>query len=473
MRIGYFCTFILCGACVNFAFADSDNVNASFINKHAYIQDAYISLPSEGGTQIVTESQIAKQNVAERWFADGTWNVLGSAVAQYYSDTSGKAIPNYGYGVDVFGQTGQVAGFSVGGMMSVANPYFSEALNGTNVNSALFMPASKQVAASEAFVEYQYKNIVQADIGLLSVTSSLSPWLTQVYYGGYITPGTNCQGILVNAYPGAGWLLTALAFNGTQKISETNFNHLTYYNQSYNPSSLFINSGESSISDYTLAVGANYAAWNNNYNLRLWAYDFQNYGDLLYGDTNIKFHPTKILSFNIAAQGGVDRANFYATNNAFTNNNQGQISSNFVGIQAGLVLSWFSLNIGYNNVWGPAGTFGNGGIVAPYTYGFATDPLYTTPVMNGLIEMGSGGSAYKINPSFNLLDGNLSITPGFSKFFTNNAWNGDAEYDLIANYSVPQIKGLNFFLEYGYMSFPSSSTLASGSIIMFQTGYLY
>ena len=52
---------------------------ASYISTHAYTQNPFIGLPSLGGTQYISESISARHNVAQKWFADGTWNVQGVA----------------------------------------------------------------------------------------------------------------------------------------------------------------------------------------------------------------------------------------------------------------------------------------------------------------------------------------------------------------------------------------------------------
>lgn len=453
------------------------NNNDKYINPTAYIQNPYGTLTSSGGTQVVSESQMANQNVAEKWFADGTWNVLAGAAAQYTG--AGAGFPSYAYGANLFGQTGPVAGFSFGGLLTAVNPFFASNMNGYNQNLAPFLPANEQVAVSEAFVEYQYNNIVQVDAGLIGINNS--PWLSQNYYSNILAPGATYQGILVNIDAGGGWLLTALGFNAAQAVSETGFTGLTFYNKGYDyGGGLIANNTTTGTSDQTIAIGANYLAWNNQYNLRLWGYEFQNYGSLLYADNSIKFQPNENLAFNVAAQGGTNNSNGSVGNpngtNALTDAGLGQISSNFVGIQGGMTYKWFSLNVGYNSVWGPQSAYGNGGIVSPYTYGFATDPLYTTPYMAGLVDLGTAGSAYKISPSFNFLNGNLSIAPAFTSFTTASPqWNGTKEYDLVTTYSIPEIKGLTLFGVYAYQSVPYSTYNTAGSTYVTQifVSYLY
>ncbi len=446
------------------------NTNAKYIAPNNYIQNPYATLVSGGGTKPLNESQIANQNIAERLFADGTWNVQVGVSAQYTG--VGAGYPNYAYGANLFGQTGDVAGFSVGGLFTAMNPYFANQMNGYNTSASPFLPSNQQVTLAEAYLEYQHSNIFQIDAGYIGINNS--PWLSDNYYPNVMSPGTNYQGILINLHPGGGWLLTALTFNGAQIVSETGFTPYTFYNKGYDYfGGTIVNNNPSVTSSGTAALGANYTGWDNQYNLHLWGYQFNNYGTLLYADNSIKFQPTKALSFNLAAQAGTDNQ-LGNTNNALTNDNLGQISSNFVGIQGGFNYDWFGLNLAYNNVWGPNSAYGNGAIVTPYTYGFATDPLYSTPYMSGLADLGTAGSAYKLNPTFTFLNGSLSFTSAYTIFNTTVAqWNGTQEYDFGVTYNIPQIKGLTFFSVYAYQQVPEFNTNGNSYITQLYVSYLY
>lgn len=463
---------ILVGTGILPVFADG-NVNASYIGPSAFLQDPYISLTSGGGLRSVSESQIATQDMAQRLFNDGTWNVIGAAAVQYAGNAAGQSTPNYGYGANIFGQTGQLAGFSVGGMFTVMNPFWATNMNGAYTYSAPFLPANPEVNMSEAFVEYQFSNIVQADVGLIGINNS--PWLAQSYVNNMMAPLATYQGALVNIHPGGGWLITALGFNAAMPIGENGgYTGRTFYNKSYINSGIFNPTNLSDTSNGTVALGANYSAWNNNYNLRLWGYNFENYGSILYADTSIKFNPIEDLGFSVAAQGGSNNDSLN-NGNAFISNGYGQISSNFVGIQGGLTYKWLGVNLAYNSIWGPQSAYGNGGIVSPYSYGAATDPLYTTPYMLGLVDMGTAGSAYKLSLPLTFMSGNLTVSPAYTQFYTSQLiWQGTKEYDLTVNYAVPEIKGLNVFAAYAYQSIPfTSQNIGSNFVTQLFLSYLY
>lgn len=416
------------------------NKNDTYISAQAYTQNPFVGIPSAGGTQFVTESELAHQNAAEKLFADGTWNTwITSSIA-----TNNGYNPAGEYGATLFGQTGQLAGFSFGGAFNVINPFLTPDWNPTVGTPAAnqYLTSARQITPLEAYVEYQYSNVVQVDIGWIGINNS--PWLGSNFYSNQ-SSGLNYQGAIVNVDPGGGWLLTALGFNAAQATGQAGFDGSTLYNTNFNWGSgtpyLF-----SDPSAGTVAIGANYMGFDNSYNLRLWAYSFNNYANLVYADNSIKFSPNPQLSFTLAAQGGME---WGETNNALTNNGYGNVQSNFVGAQAGLSYEWFGLTLGYNNVWGPQTAFGNGAIVSPYTYNVNWDPLYSTAWMQGLVGKASAGQAYKIAPSFTFLDGNLSISPTYAYSNTSAAL-ADSELDWVVSYSVPQVKGLNLFGVYAY-----------------------
>ena len=413
------------------------NNNDKYIDKYAYIQNPYTGLPSQGGTQNLTESQIANQNVAEKWFSGGTWNVMGSASYVTLNGTS-----NYGYGANIFGQTGQVAGFSFGGLLTIINPApIGPALGAANQDQ--FLPTNQVILPTELFAEYQYKNIIQADVGRIAITNS--PWLTQAYYNNMLTPGMTYQGGLVNLNPGGGWLITALGFNAALPISATSASNLTMYNSGFDYGTQTANVSNAT-SQGTAAIGGTFYGLDNNYNLRIWGYHFGDYANLGYADNSLKLIVNKDTNFTLAAQGGYEHG---VGPSLMATNGDGHIDSTFVGLQAGMNYKWFGLNLGMNSIWGAGNDYLGGGIVSPYTYELATDPLYSTSYMMGMVEK-AAGNAFKISPSFTFLDGNLAISPSYAYYATSSVPNS-SEYDFIVSYNVQQVKGLSFIMNSAYL----------------------
>jgi hypothetical protein len=208
-------------------------------------------MPSGGGTQNISESQLALMSIGEKIFTTGSWNVLGAA-----SYVNQNGANNYGYGANIFAQTGQLGGFSVGGLMTVMNPAFSSQMNPSEiVDQAQGLSIYQQIGPQELFLEYQYSNIVQADVGWIGISNS--PWMT--YYQNNALNLVTYQGAMVNVNPGAGWLLSAFAINGAQLLGETGFSQQTMYNSTYDfgtGTGDIANAGSPS----TVALGANWSS---------------------------------------------------------------------------------------------------------------------------------------------------------------------------------------------------------------------
>lgn len=415
----------------------------SYISRQAYTQNPYIGMPSGGGTQDVSESDFARDNVAQKWFADGTWNVFG---ATSYVNQNGAN--NYGYAVNLFAQTGQVAGFSFGGLLTIANPFFSTQWNPSDpADQAQGLSVLKQVTPQELFVEYQYNNIVQADAGWIGISNS--PWMT--YYQNNALNMVTYQGAMVNVDPGGGWLLTGFAINGAQLLGEQGFSQQTMYNSEWDNGTGTGKVGDQG-SPSTYAMGASWTSPGQMVNARLWGYAFANYANMAYADTTIKLPVNDDLGFTLGAQGSLQGQNGEGDilNNAGYGND---VRSNMLGLQLGFNYSIFGLQLGYNNIWGPEDSYEGGGIISPYTYQYATDPLYTTGWIQGMVER-SAGQAFKIAPSISLLDNNLVITPSY-QYYATTFMPAGVEYDIQISYSVPQVKGLTFFGGYGYLQQPT------------------
>jgi hypothetical protein len=454
---------------VNYAQADGDTVAkaednedlspaGSYIGRNAYTQNPYIGMPSLGGTQNISESTIASQNFAEKLFADGSWNVMGEAAflnSQYLS--------SYGYGANIVAQTGQVAGFSFGGFLTVMNP-FSPSFEyfASQNNPAQLLPAGQQITSQELFAEYQYKNIVQVDAGYIGINNS--PWLT--YYQNNVLNLVTYQGASVNIHPGNGWMITALAFTDSQLVGETGFSQQTLYNRTFDYGTGTANIVDNG-SDGTVGLGASYTNQSNNFGVRLWAYQFIEYANLLYADSNLKLSANQDLSFTIGAQAALERG---TTRNVFYETGYGAVQSNMLGLQLAMKYDWLGLQLGYNNIWGPNDAYTGGGMVSPFTYQYASDPLFTTSWMQGMIEK-SAGSAYKITMPLSFIDNNLIISPSYA-YYDTNPFTISAEYDLTMSYSIPQIKGFTIFSAIAYQSTVSSTvgSVYSGQILF---SYLY
>ena len=135
------------------------NVNDNYIKDQSYLQNPFRSLTMGGGTQYVTP------DFAEHLFADGTWNVYGFSGIQ----TNNNKPTSYNLSATMFGQTGSVAGFSLGGAFVAGNPLIQNSASSSGYPPYVFMTSEQYNALSEAYLEYQYNHIVQADVGFIGI----------------------------------------------------------------------------------------------------------------------------------------------------------------------------------------------------------------------------------------------------------------------------------------------------------------
>ena len=298
------------------------------------------------------------------------------------------------------------------------------------------------------FRSYQYDNIVNADVGYLAFSNS--PWLSGTMYYSNMPVPTSYQGFNVNVYAGSGWVLTALGFNGAEQGASWGFTGTTNYS-----SWLTQQAGSNNNSNGTVALGAQYTDNSGNYNARFWGYQFDNYGTLMYGDGTINF-PIKGSknSFSFAAQFATDQQWLQASN-AMTNAATG--AGNIQSYVAGVNLGWaydtnlWQVNLSADTMWGPDNAWGGGAIVSPYTQALQVDPVYTEAWSYNMVTQGQPGNMYKAQAQYALgwWGQNLLFRPVYVYVANNNpATNGLQELDLILNYAIPQVRGLNVFGAY-------------------------
>lgn len=445
------------------------NPNAGFIGRYNYFQNPYGWMMSGGGTLHLTESQIEQQNWAEKLFAGGTYNVFAGATYNQWDGSYASA--GKSYGANIFAQTGQIGGFSLGGVVSIMNPVgqLNDQVNpirpGTNVSGrfqSIYIPTFTSLTLPEAFIEYQYKNVVNADLGYVAFDNS--PWLSGNMYTNMLTVPTTYQGIGVNVYAGNGWVLSALGFNAAEFGAEkTGFTGQTNYTS-------WINSPNAG-SNGTAALGAQYTDNSGNYNARMWGYQFDNYGTLLYGDGSINF-PVKGTghSFNLGAQFATSQQWFQSSNamNTSSVSGAGNIQAYATGVKAGWAYDQYmwQLNLSANTMWGPSNAWQGGAIVSPYTQSLQVDPLYSEAWSYNMVTSGQPGNMYKAQAQFALGNWgqNLIFQPVYVYVANNNPnTNGLQELDLVMNYPLPQVRGLYLFGVYAQQWYSQSAVSGAGA----------
>jgi hypothetical protein len=125
------------------------------------------------------------------------------------------------------------------------------------------------------------------------------------------------------------------------------------------------------------------------------------------------------------------------------------VNSTAWGVQAGFnyeILPSFlgqgQLTWSYNEILAHAGNVGGGAIVSPYTVGYATDPLYTTSMIRGLVEMGPG-TGWKVKWTQNLLHKQFLLMAAFARYHTYYKGNSNDAYVDLTYFPGGMFKGFS------------------------------
>lgn len=144
-----------------------------------------------------------------------------------------------------------------------------------------------------------------------------------------------------------------------------------------------------------------------------WLYRFTDIATMTYLQANYRYHTGGIFDPVAALQ----FAHETDTGAALL----GKVDAQIWGAAGGVAVGRGTYTIAYDAIPSSAGAFENGNIVTPYTHTYATDPLFTTSMTQGLADQSTTGHAWKVK--------------GVYWFGGNRAWRFIASY---ARYSQSQ-----------------------------------
>ncbi|MGB6975909.1 MAG: OprD family outer membrane porin, partial [Gammaproteobacteria bacterium] len=178
------------------------------------------------------------------------------------------------------------------------------------------------------------------------------------------------------------------------------------------------------------AVGANYSA--HGLQPELWYYQFYDFAKLFYGDVTYTLDTGRPISPLIGVQVGheTEDGNNYLQRVPRIG---GSANSDVWGALVGANIYNGRITLGYDAIPSHHGAFNNGGLVSPYTAGYATDPLYTTSMIAGLVEKGPG-SAVKLTGSYGFFQNQLKVAASFAEYKTSPYFPNTNETDLDVTY---------------------------------------
>jgi hypothetical protein len=234
-----------------------------------------------------------------------------------------------------------------------------------------------------------------------------------------------------------------LAFKS--RTSSTYFQDNLYYPSTFDGDSSFGGgtalNGDAPKARGTLAVGANYNA--NGLKAEAWYYDFYDFANMFYSDAKYTLDTGRGIRPYVAGQflrewdaDSLLNADRFGT--AIDGVKGNGVNATAFGAQVGLDYTLNSSAFGegnialsYNSLLSHPGSIGGGAIVSPYTIGYGTDPLYTTALIRGLVELGPG-DAKRIALSQHLFDNHILAVLAFTRFDTKlNGGSNDTYVDII------------------------------------------
>lgn len=418
--------------------AEIDRLKNAYISPYNYLQDP---IAYNMGTSSVAAG------------ANGTFHIGVSSVNSASVRLNSQNFSVFSETGEVWGQTERWGGLALGGTLSGSATAEQVGQPNTYATTGLLIP-------SQAYLDWQYKDILDITGGNVILTN---PWVNSIsnYPGAtYANSNAPFQALQANIQVNKNLLLTGFRAFTYQQYPNNWFNYETLYNTSGDYQGLAQTPGATGVG----------ATWNptNNYNFNLWYYNFIGQADMWYFDN----HYHQSISKNVSMDFGIQLLNQTSSGDVFTSSTyqtiQGQIAQtpgvagNAVGAEWAINTGNNTLLLAYNNVFGTPGSLLNGGIITPYTYGLETDPLYTTPALSSIAELGSG-SAYLIKDTMHFLDNSLKASLAFAQFYVNQvaAWQPglQTEYDAALQYTVPKTN-LNIWTRVVYID---TSQNAGGS----------
>lgn len=177
----------------------------------------------------------------------------------------------------------------------------------------------------------------------------------------------------------------------------------------------------------TLAFGLSYA--NKAVEARAWYYDFYRFARTFYGEARYTLHTGTGFSPFIGAQylRQHEPNSFFSQYGITDQGLGGNVDSTVPGAIIGLDVPHGQISVAYDRVDFHAHALGGGVVISPFTANYATDPLFTTSMIRGLVELGPG-HAWKVKGVYHLLDERLRLIAAYAAYSTHFKGNSNNTY---------------------------------------------
>lgn len=267
----------------------------------------------------------------------------------------------------LFGQTKSFYGFSAGlGVYVASNLGIGPLNNSPSRDTSLMGTSNTYSTPGQAFIQYQNKFLKARAGNQLIDTPWVNPSDSRIIPASY-------QGYTAEITPIHGLGLDVGYIRSWQQRGDASFGSPNLYGYQ---TSGFSYAGIK----YPFVFGA------NALKLQGWYYHFNDIANLSYLQANYSYH-----------LGSVDplAAFQYASESDTGAKYMGNISARVIGAELGAKVGSGTYTIAYDNIPSNSSSYNDGNIVSPYTYSYATDPLFTTSMNEGMIGQKTSGHGWK------------------------------------------------------------------------------
>ena len=353
-----------------------------------------------------------------------------------YSVAAKPSARAFGGSILLNAQTASLDGFSAGASLVSANALGSLADNPKRVDTTLMGANDSLTALSQAYLQYA-NDWVKVKGGYLYLNT---PWMGNS--DGRLLPNSY-EAISADFTPLKGWDIYAIReFSYKSRTSDDYFHDNNYYPTTYQGDTLY--GGYQGLpttarqTSGTWTVGSTYVA--GGLKAQGWYYDFLDFTRMGYADgsyvfkTGTGFDPVIGLQGLTETGGGSD--NILVQNKLKINGIAGtNVDSKAWGADLGVVIPNGRFDVYYNKVQQETNNdIGDGTIISPFTANYATDPLYTTSMIRGLVEAGPG-HAWKAKMTYGFFDNRLQLVGAYAKYTTDLSGDfHDTYFDIIYNF---------------------------------------
>ncbi|BBP03125.1 hypothetical protein TPL01_25630 [Sulfuriferula plumbiphila] len=294
-------------------------------------------------------------------------------------------------------------------------------------------------ALGQAFLQYKNSNfLIRAGDQVIN-----TPWLGSS--DSRLLPATY-RGVYAEMAPLENLRLYGLRINKWKsRTSNEYYKDNLYYPVSYAGDSMYgaasaLGAGAQQSSGVA-AVGAAYTT--PAITSQAWYYDFYRFARMAYGDATYTYKTGTGFDPFIGAQLIHEENNASLLNGTKVNTQVGSgVKATASGVKVGMNSPYGQFTVAYNEIVSHSGAVGGGALVSPYTVGYATDPLYTTSMIRGLVEQGPG-NAIKIGYATSFLDKKVLLAAAYARYRTTYFGNSQDTYLDLTYLPKGRLKGLS------------------------------